>query len=111
MLLAIKILALQLAWLGAVPVYCTSQQQRILRHPLPKPLAWFIFYVAMLSAAWMLSHVYLWLTACFIVAVVVMMVWILLAISMPHCTRPSLVIVSLSVLMLLVALPGGDYVA
>ncbi len=111
MLLVVEILALQLAWLGCVPVYCAAKPQRIFPHPLPKPLAWLSFIVATLLAVWMLSHIYLWLTAWLIVMVVVMVVWILLAIIMPHCNRFSVVSPVLAVLMLLMALLGDSHVA
>jgi hypothetical protein len=110
MMLVVKILGLQLAWLACVPVYCGVRQQLMLNQPLSKPLAWLGFVLISALSLWMLCQVYLCLTAIFIFTVVLMMGWILLALVLPHWPRASLLFSLIALMMLLVALSGGGHV-
>lgn len=110
MLLLIKLVALQLAWLGCLPIYLTAKQQTFLAKPLNKNIAWSVFTFCSIVATLMLLPIYHPLTASLFTLVVWMTAWIILALWAPQGPKLKQVTISGSLFMLLIGALGGPYV-
>lgn len=110
MFLLLKITAIQIAWLGCLPIYLTSEQQSLLSRPMAKVQAWVLFALTAVLSTVMLSFLYHPVAASLIVLCVFMAAWIILALWVPYSGKAKVVIPTCSALMLLISVMGGAHV-
>lgn len=111
MLLLIKVMAIQLACLACMPVYCAARQQLFFSRPMNKIVAWSLFVVLSLISVLLFCQLYHPLTAIIYFIVLIMLGWILLALLAPYYREAKTVLALISILMLLPGLLGGVNVA
>lgn len=106
----VNVAALCLCWLGSVSPYVASERQMILSKPIAKKLGWLLFCVSMIGAFTLLLKLHHWLSATLILIVMIMLVWILLALTIPYYPYQRKTLVFGTVITLFTALIGGFYV-
>lgn len=105
--MAMKILAVVLAWTGCVLPYLASKRQQLLVKTLPGHLAWGGFGILQLLAVMALSTVYSTTIAFFLVLMVVMCSWSALILAAGHLRGRPVMICSLGVVVLSVVMVVG----
>lgn len=110
-MLLINIVAIQLAWISCIPIYCCSKQQLFLKQPLSKFLAWGLFVVLSLLSIALFNQIYHALEAVVFWLIVIMLGWVVIALAAPYCTRPRMLVPVMSLLFLLMGFLGQNNVA
>ncbi|MEM9103408.1 MAG: hypothetical protein AAGB12_13920 [Pseudomonadota bacterium] len=110
MLLSLKIISIQLAWLGSIAIYLGSEYQVYRVKPIHKAVAWAIFLCSSGLAILFLNTIYHWLTAIMILLMVWMIAWVVLALWPPYCKNAKFLFSVCSLLLLGITLLEGIHV-
>jgi hypothetical protein len=110
MIFFLNCLALFLCWVGSTAAYMASDQQLIVRKPLPKKWAWLLFLLCLLFALITLSFLHHWLAAFLILLSFVMTTWIALALIVPYFPKQCKTLFVGTVFTFIIAIIGGFYV-
>ena len=106
----LKVVAIQIAWFGCLPIYMTASQQVFLPRPMNKTLSWSLFCTATIVSVALLSQVHHPLTASLYVLCVLMSAWIILALWAPYYPKAKVILPAGTLLMLGIGLLGVDHV-
>jgi len=71
-------------WLACIAVFLSSKQQQLLTKPLSKNLAWPIFIFATLVSTYSFAQQQLFVVACLMTLVNIMVIWPLLVFAQGH---------------------------
>lgn len=75
-------------WLACSAIFLSSKQQQLLPKPLSKNVAWLIFILATVVSTYLFSQQQLFVVACLMTLVNIMVIWPILVFSQGHF-RPS----------------------
>lgn len=110
-MLLLNIVAIQLAWISCIPIYCCSKQQLFLSKPLSKLPAWGAFVVFAIFSIVLFNQIYHALEAVVFWLIVVMLGWVVIALAAPYCSKPRSLVPIMCVFFLLMGLLGRGNVA
>ena len=77
-------IAVLCTWFGCAAVFFSSKQQQVLTKRLGKKFAWLLFIVSTVVSVYLFSQQQLFVVACLLHLINVMVVWLLLIFSQAH---------------------------